>query len=50
MLEDNLKRYLRQLSKEAIIELYLQMRFERDLYEHMLTETKRNCELIEKLP
>lgn len=43
MNEDWNRKYLSGCTKEALIELYLQMRFERDLYME-LYETKRNCE------
>lgn len=39
-MEKRIKKYLSDCSKETLIELYLQMRFERDLYCCMYEELK----------
>lgn len=39
-MEKTIKKYLSDCSKETLIELYLQMRFERDLYRRMYEDSK----------
>lgn len=48
MLENKVKEYLSQTSKEVVIDLYLQMRFERDLYEHMYNELYKSTKIKDK--
>lgn len=45
VLEKQIKQELMQKDKEIIINLYLQMKFERDIYEEQFTELKAENEL-----
>lgn len=40
MNEDWIRKYMNNCTKEAIVELYLQMRFERDLYAELYENLK----------
>lgn len=48
MKEKELKNYLKQLDKDKIIELYLQMRFERDVWQNCRSKESR-YELKERI-
>ena len=43
-IESRIKRYLAQCDKNTLIELYLQMRFERDLYASMIDDKMKDAE------